>query len=151
ALLENAFSRFRRGDLGGALGSLETLHAPQFEGAFQPESWILKASVFYFGCLKSEAHAAIQAFEQLYGPVRRQLDQRLGEKSSEAPERYLEWVDSDASGLARGLRQWVLHQEPVADALRLHRMAQAEAARSVHDPKLQALGLGETVGALARE
>src|SRR5262249_11272953 len=73
ALLENAFSRFRRGDLGGALGSLETLHAPQFEGAFQPESWILKASVFYFACLSEEAQAAIQAFEQLYGPLEKRL------------------------------------------------------------------------------
>src|SRR5262249_11540726 len=96
ALLENAFARFRRGDLGGTLGSLETLHAPQFEGAFQPESWILKASVFYFACLSEEAQAAVQAFEQLYGPMEKKLEPWTGEGAPKDAGRYLHLLDEQA-------------------------------------------------------
>ncbi len=54
ALFENGFARFQNEDFGGALGSLQALHAPQFAGAFQPESWILKATVYYYSCLFDE-------------------------------------------------------------------------------------------------
>jgi len=69
ALFENGFARFQNDDLGGALGSLQALHAPQFAGAFQPESWILKATVYYFSCLYDEANTALKAFDEIYLPM----------------------------------------------------------------------------------
>jgi hypothetical protein len=69
ALFENGFSRFQKDDYGGALGSLQALHAPQFAGAFQPESWILKATIYYFSCLYEESKAALKAFDELYLPM----------------------------------------------------------------------------------
>ncbi len=55
ALFENGFARFQNEDYGGALGTLQALYSPQFAGAFQPESRVLTATVYYFTCLYDEA------------------------------------------------------------------------------------------------
>jgi hypothetical protein len=73
ALFENGFARFQNDDLGGGLGSLQALHAPQFTGAFQPESWILKATIYYFRCLYTESKSALAAFDELYLPMAEKL------------------------------------------------------------------------------
>ena len=73
ALFENGFARFQNDDLGGGLGSLQGLHAPQFEGAFQPESWILTATIYYFSCLYDEARASLAEFEKRYLPMAEKL------------------------------------------------------------------------------
>src|SRR5260370_24691854 len=69
SLFENGFARFQNEDPGGALGSLQSLHAPQFAGAFEPESWILKATLYYFNCLYEEARGSLRAFEEIYLPM----------------------------------------------------------------------------------
>lgn len=68
-LFENGWARFQNEDLGGAMGSLQALHAPQFEGSFQPESWILKATVYYYSCLFEEAKFALKSYEDIYLPM----------------------------------------------------------------------------------
>jgi len=73
ALFENGFARFQNDDLGGGLGSLQALHAPQFAGAFQPESWILKGTIYYFSCLYEESKAALAAFDEIYPPMAEKL------------------------------------------------------------------------------
>ncbi len=77
ALFENGFARFQNEDFGGALGSLQALHAPQFEGAFQPESWILKATVYYFSCLYEESKTALAAFDERYLPMAESINKLL--------------------------------------------------------------------------
>lgn len=69
ALFENGFARFQNDDLGGGLGSLQGLYAPQFAGAFQPESWILTATIYYFSCLYDESKASLVEFEKIYVPM----------------------------------------------------------------------------------
>ena len=56
-----------------ALGSLEALHAPQFAGAFAPESWILKATIYFFNCLYPETKGAISGFRRIYLPYNEQI------------------------------------------------------------------------------
>lgn len=73
ALFENGWARFHNDDWGGALGSLQALHAPQFAGSFQPESWILKATVYYYACLFEDAKNALDAFEKIYLPIHETL------------------------------------------------------------------------------
>ena len=73
ALFENGWSRFQNEDLGGALGSLQALHAPQFAGAFQPESWILKSTIYYVACLYDEAKGALDTFGQNYGEMKKRV------------------------------------------------------------------------------
>jgi tetratricopeptide (TPR) repeat protein len=73
ALFENGFARFQNDDLGGGLGSLQGLYAPQFAGAFQPEAWVLTATIYYFACLYEESKASLVEFEKVYLPMAEQL------------------------------------------------------------------------------
>jgi tetratricopeptide (TPR) repeat protein len=68
ALFENGWAEFQDGHAGRAMGSLEALHAPQFEGAFAPESWILKATIYFFNCLYPETKGAVAGFRRIYLP-----------------------------------------------------------------------------------
>jgi hypothetical protein len=72
-LFENGWARFQNDDLGGALGSLQALHAPQFEGSFQPESWVLTATTYFFSCLYDETKYALKAYEDQYQPMSAQI------------------------------------------------------------------------------
>jgi tetratricopeptide (TPR) repeat protein len=98
ALFENGFARFQNDDLGGGLGSLQALHAPQFTGAFQPESWILKATIYYFSCLYEESKSALAAFDELYLPMAEKLKPIVdsGSEQRDVTE-YFKLVDVDAS------------------------------------------------------
>lgn len=71
ALFENGWARFMNDDWGGALGTLQALHAPQFAGAFSPESWTLKATIYYTACLYDEAKEALAAYEKNYSQYAR--------------------------------------------------------------------------------
>ncbi|MHB1846825.1 MAG: tetratricopeptide repeat protein [Deltaproteobacteria bacterium] len=78
ALFENGWAEFQDGHPGKALGSLEALHAPQFEGAFAPESWILKATIYFFSCLYPETKGAIKGFRRIYLPMDEKIKSVLG-------------------------------------------------------------------------
>ncbi|MDF1563517.1 MAG: hypothetical protein P1V51_10765 [Deltaproteobacteria bacterium] len=69
ALFENGWSSFLAEDVGSAMGTLHTLHAPQFSGSFQPESLILKSTVYYFACLYDEVKKELQTFDTRYKPM----------------------------------------------------------------------------------
>lgn len=69
ALFENGWARFFNDDFGGALGTLQALHAPQFAGAFQPESWTLKSTIYYSACLYDEAKEALDRYRTNYSAV----------------------------------------------------------------------------------
>lgn len=73
ALFENGWARFMNDDYGGALGTLQALHAPQFAGAFSPESWTLKATVYYTACLYDEAKEALDAYSRNYSQYARTM------------------------------------------------------------------------------
>lgn len=66
ALFEASWAHFRRGEDEKALGNLLTLHAPFFQGRFFPESFVLKALVFYGNCRYADARAALTDFVQRY-------------------------------------------------------------------------------------
>ena len=117
ALFENGFARFQNEDFGGALGSLQALHAPQFSGAFQPESWILKATVYYYSCLFDESKAALAAFEQLYEPMLTQVKPLLAEGTP--PAAAFELISSPDSGrLPRPVSLWIRNNERIQGVLR---------------------------------
>lgn len=74
ALFENGWAAFLAEDVGSAMGSLHSLHAPQFSGSFQPESLILKATVYYFACLYSEVHKELATFDSKYKAMAEQAN-----------------------------------------------------------------------------
>ena len=79
ALFENGWARFLDDDFGGALGTLQALHAPQFAGAFAPESHTLKATVYYASCLFNEANAALTEFDNRYQKMAGQIEPLLAD------------------------------------------------------------------------
>ncbi|MBF5044029.1 tetratricopeptide repeat protein [Aggregicoccus sp. 17bor-14] len=117
ALFENGFARFQNEDFGGALGSLQALHAPQFAGAFQPESWILKATVYYYSCLFDESKTALAAFEQLYEPMLTQIKPLLGDDTQ--PTAVFDLVSgADTKRLPRPVYLWIRNNERVQGVIR---------------------------------
>ena len=117
ALFENGFARFQNEDFGGALGSLQALHAPQFEGAFQPESWILKATVYYYSCLFDEVKTTLKAYEQLYEPMARQLEPFSGEDVDLLSAYNL--VAAENRRLPRPIYLWIRGNERIQDVMRM--------------------------------
>ncbi|WP_375744207.1 tetratricopeptide repeat protein [Corallococcus interemptor] len=129
ALFENGFARFQNEDFGGALGSLQALHAPQFEGAFQPESWILKATVYYYSCLYDEVKTTLAAFDERYGPMAKQLEPFTGEDV--APINAFNLVASENRRLPRAVYLWIRNNERIREVMRtLSRVDQEKRAIS---------------------
>jgi hypothetical protein len=117
ALFENGFARFQGEDFGGALGSLQALHAPQFEGAFQPESWILKATVYYFSCLYDEVKTTLAAYEERYGPMAKQLEPFVGEEVELLAAYNL--VAAENRRLPGPIYLWIRNNERMQEVLRV--------------------------------
>jgi hypothetical protein len=69
ALFESSWAHFRRGEDEKGLGNLLTLHAPFFQERFFPESFVLKALVFYENCRYADARASLAEFQQRYQPL----------------------------------------------------------------------------------
>jgi TolA-binding protein len=116
ALFENGFARFQNDDYGGALGTLQALYAPQFAGAFQPESRVLTATVYYFTCLYDEASRSLDDYEKLYMPMRQAL-QPLVEGEAREPSYYYGLLQKDDARLPRPVQLWVRGNERLRDVL----------------------------------
>jgi hypothetical protein len=124
ALFENGFARFQNEDFGGALGSLQALHAPQFEGAFQPESWILKATVYYYSCLYDEVKTTLAAFDEHYGPMAKQLEPFT--KDDLPLVQSFNLVAAENRRLPRPVYLWIRNNERVREVLRMLDRVDAE-------------------------
>ncbi len=74
ALFEDGWASFMAEDIGTAMGSLHTLQAPQFAGSFQPESVVLKATVYFTACLYDEVQKELKVFDQRYKPMAAVVD-----------------------------------------------------------------------------
>ena len=106
-LFENGWARFQNEDMGGALGSLQALHAPQFEGSFQPESWILSSTVYFFSCLYDQAKFALKSYEEIYLPMAQKIQPLLeGDHDNEFFAHLLD--DQSAAQLPPAVRNWLL-------------------------------------------
>jgi len=117
ALFENGFARFQNEDFGGALGSLQALHAPQFAGAFQPESWVLKATVYYYSCLFDEVKTTLAAYDEVYGPMAKQLEPFTGEDMGLIPAFNLVSA-AENRRLPRPVYLWIRNNERIREVMR---------------------------------
>lgn len=117
ALFENGWARFQNDDPGGALGSLQALHAPQFAGSFQPESWILKATAYYFACLYDDVNRALKAFDDLYQPMNQQMKKVL-EGDRDFAFYYRLVADDRSSDLPKAVKNHILGNKRVQGFLK---------------------------------
>jgi tetratricopeptide (TPR) repeat protein len=78
ALFEIGWTYYMRQEYGKALGALHALHSPYFSELFHPESWILKATIYFQVCLYDQAKAALGVYKDAYEkqlPVLKELTQ----------------------------------------------------------------------------
>jgi tetratricopeptide (TPR) repeat protein len=68
-LWEASWAHYRIGDYEKALGNLLTLQSPYFKDEYFPESYVLKAIVYYENCRYPEARQVLEQFASIYEPV----------------------------------------------------------------------------------
>lgn len=129
ALLENGFARFQNDDLGGGLGSLQGLYAPQFAGAFLPESRILTATIYYFACLYEESKAALLELEKVYLPMAEQLRPFVESNDQELTWYYRLVSDPRSDRLPRPVLNWVRSNQRMKGLLAMLAQIDREKAR----------------------
>lgn len=82
ALYESSWAEFRLGSYEKSLGNLMTLHSPFFKDQYFPESYILKAVVYYENCRYQDAQEILTKFLKDYEPVLQELQGLLVEDKS---------------------------------------------------------------------
>ncbi len=83
-LWESSYAHYRIGNYEKALGNLLTLQSPYFRDEWFPESWILKAIIYYENCRYLEARAILDEFHATYADVQQELVALTGRKAQPA-------------------------------------------------------------------
>ncbi|HTT70481.1 MAG TPA: adventurous gliding motility protein GltC [Anaeromyxobacteraceae bacterium] len=83
-LWEASYAHYRIGDYEKALGNLLTLQSPYFKDEWFPESWILKAIIYYENCRYPEARAILDEFRGAFQGVYEEIDRLTAQKTSPA-------------------------------------------------------------------
>jgi len=68
-LWEASYAHYRIGEHEKALGNLLTLQSAYFKDEYFPESWILKAIIYYENCRYPEAASVLLDFNGVYEPL----------------------------------------------------------------------------------
>jgi tetratricopeptide (TPR) repeat protein len=81
-LWEASYAHYRIGDYEKALGNLLTLQSPYFRDQWFPESWILKAIIYYENCRYPEARAILEEFHRNHEGVFAELERITARKTA---------------------------------------------------------------------
>ncbi len=68
-LWEASYAHYRIGEYEKALGNLLTLQSAYFRDEYFPESWVLKAIIYYENCRYPEARRVLETFNARYEPL----------------------------------------------------------------------------------
>jgi hypothetical protein len=68
-LWEASYAHYRIGEHEKALGNLLTLQSAYFKDEYYPESWVLKAIIYYENCRYPEARLVLESFTERYEPL----------------------------------------------------------------------------------
>jgi tetratricopeptide (TPR) repeat protein len=99
-LWEASYAHYRIGDYEKTLGNLITLQSPYFRDEYFPESYVLKAIVYYENCRYPEARQVLDQFSRTYEPVYDQLVKITA--SQRPPAGYYELVRDAAKAPGGG-------------------------------------------------
>jgi tetratricopeptide (TPR) repeat protein len=94
-LWEASWAHYRIGDYEKTLGNLITLQSPYFRDEYFPESYVLKAIVYYENCRYPEARQVLEQFSSIYDPVYSELT--LVTARARTPDAYYELVRGGAA------------------------------------------------------
>ncbi len=101
-LWEASYAHYRIGDYEKVLGNLLTLQSPYFRDEWFPESWILKAIVYYENCRYPEARAILDEFHLTYAGVHEELDRLTAERRT--PTALFDLLEEAQKGQGAGAR-----------------------------------------------
>jgi TolA-binding protein len=107
-LWESSYAHYRIGDYERALGNLITLHSPFFKEDYFPESYILKAIIYYENCRYREARAILEDFNGIYEPVYAELQKITGKNT--APSAYFDMLEEAEKNKDRGEHQFLMRK-----------------------------------------
>ncbi len=100
-LWESSYAYYRIGDYEKALGNLLTLHSPYFQNEYFPESYILKAIIYFENCRYPEARSILEEFNGRFEPVYAELKSLTAQRGGSSAAFY-ERIGSGARTAARG-------------------------------------------------
>jgi len=103
SLFESSWAHFQMDNFQKALGNIHTLNAPYFETEFFPESLVLKAVIYWKNCLYDRAADAIAQFNEIYPPLKRDLDELLD--STQDPTEFYDLAQKIRAGKGSELRE----------------------------------------------
>ena len=83
-LWESSYAHYRIGNFEKALGNLLTLQSPYFKDEWFPESFILKAIIYYENCRYPEARAILDGFHGTFEPVHAELSRMTARAAAPA-------------------------------------------------------------------
>ncbi|HVO17688.1 MAG TPA: adventurous gliding motility protein GltC [Anaeromyxobacter sp.] len=113
-LWEASYAYYRIGDYEKTLGNLLTLQSPYFKDEYFPESYVLKAIVYYENCRYPEARLVLETLSTLYEPVYDELTRITGAPQPAAA--YYDLVGLDhpgGSAVTRRIRKLALTDQNV--------------------------------------
>lgn len=107
-LWEASYAHYRIADYEKTLGNLLTLQSPYFRDEYFPESWVLKAIVYYENCRYPEARRILQDFDGIYGSVFQELEAFTA--AQKRPVAYFDLIDEAQKSKATDSRTGVLRK-----------------------------------------
>jgi tetratricopeptide (TPR) repeat protein len=113
-LWEASYAHYRIGDYERALGNLLTLQSPYFREEYFPESYVLKAIIYYENCRYPEARQVLEQFSSLFEPVYGELTQLTAKPRT--PDAYYDVVRNGEAtgGIARRILKLAETDQAVA-------------------------------------
>jgi tetratricopeptide (TPR) repeat protein len=98
SLFEASWAYFMVDGDSKALGNIHSVTSPYFETEFYPESYILKAVIYFNRCNYDRSAEAINEFNAIYPPLRKEIDDILTKYSDNA--QFYDYVIKIKSGEA---------------------------------------------------
>jgi tetratricopeptide (TPR) repeat protein len=98
SLFEASWAYFMKRNNSKALGNIHSLNAPYFETEFFPESYLLKAVIYYKYCLYDRALEAVNEYSTLFSPLRKDLKEILDKYEDNAE--FFEYANKILKGRA---------------------------------------------------
>jgi tetratricopeptide (TPR) repeat protein len=113
-LWEESYAYYRIGDYEKTLGNLLTLQSPYFQDEYFPESYVLKATVYYENCRYPEARLVLETLTGIYEPVFDELNRITTTKQTSAAYYDVVGISHPASSaVGRKIRKLAFTDENV--------------------------------------
>jgi tetratricopeptide (TPR) repeat protein len=106
SLFEASWAYYQKDGDSKALGNIHSINAPYFENEFYPESFILKAVIYFNRCNYDRSQEAINEFNDVYPQLRKEIDEVLAKYPDNAQfYDYVVKIKNGEAGLSGRLQR----------------------------------------------